>query len=183
MYVKLLPVYAWHTRSYPNSCRLCCNGCLVTSTVVRLTSAELKPLIFLCRASLFRCRERLPFRDFLLHLLVAITMSLRNHNYKVLRKICLTRGPVYLVGPRYITSRLTAQRTPLPAVLLMLDDIASGADRIGNIVSDSTSVGDVAWRDGLSRVSEARVEVGSDTSTETLRVVGSYEKGTQCLEV
>jgi hypothetical protein len=44
MYVQY--IQGLHSRSCPNSCSSCCNGCLVTWTVVRLTAAKLRLLIF-----------------------------------------------------------------------------------------------------------------------------------------
>jgi hypothetical protein len=46
IYVWMYNLYkAWHSRSCPNSCSSCYNGCLVTWTVVRSTVAKLKPFI------------------------------------------------------------------------------------------------------------------------------------------
>jgi hypothetical protein len=67
---------AGHSRSCPNSCSSCYNGSLVT-----WTAAKCKPL---CRASPSPCRERSHCHDFVWPLLVACTITLRNHKYMVL---------------------------------------------------------------------------------------------------
>jgi hypothetical protein len=47
IYTRPLSVQVWHSRSCPNLCTSCCNGCLVNRTVARLTASKLKPFMFL----------------------------------------------------------------------------------------------------------------------------------------
>jgi hypothetical protein len=54
---------------------------------------------------------------------------------------------VKTASPLYIAPARTAQETLLPTFLLLLGDVAIGADRLRNTVSSGTSIADVAQSD------------------------------------
>jgi hypothetical protein len=54
---------------------------------------------------------------------------------------------VYPVDSRDIASGRIQQKTPLPAIPLLLHDVVTGAYRIENTVPSGTPIGYVAWLD------------------------------------
>lgn len=83
---------AWDNRLVSN---WCCNGCLVTSTVIRLTTQVI--LILYASAFLFSYNEHSHFPGFRSFLFVACTISLCNYKCSVLGKPCATHGPMCTV--------------------------------------------------------------------------------------
>jgi hypothetical protein len=73
---------------------LCCNGCLVTWTVVSLTTAKFKPLIFSVWLHLALYREHVHSHDSVWLVLVACTIWLYNCIHTEVWKPCANRGPV-----------------------------------------------------------------------------------------
>jgi hypothetical protein len=78
----------------PNLRILSYNGSLVIWTVVSLTTAEFKPLIFSVWLHLFLCREHVHSHDFAWLLLVAGTTLLYNCIHTERWRLCASRGPV-----------------------------------------------------------------------------------------
>jgi hypothetical protein len=86
MYVTPLSVLAWHSRSHRIIHSSYYNNCLVTWTVVCVTAAKFKLLIYCVGLLLFQRQEYLHFCDFVWLLLVTCTIMLWNHKYTVLGK-------------------------------------------------------------------------------------------------
>jgi hypothetical protein len=100
----LLSVLAWHIKSFPNSCSSCYNGHLVTGTVIRLTAAKLKPLIFSVSGFTFSNDSNICIFMILYGLCLLPAQYHYVIKYTVLRKSCATRR------------KSCAMRAPLPMV-------------------------------------------------------------------
>jgi hypothetical protein len=73
---------------------LCYNGSLVTWTVISLTAAKFKPLIFSVWIRLVHFYEHVRSHDFVWPLLVTCTILLRNRIHTEGWKLCANRGTV-----------------------------------------------------------------------------------------
>jgi hypothetical protein len=94
---------------------LCYNGSLVTWTVVSMTTAKFKPLIYSVWFRLIVYRETCSFSCFFIWLLlVACTILLYNRIHTEGWKLCVNRGPVCTLElSRYIASARTAYKTSI----------------------------------------------------------------------
>jgi hypothetical protein len=115
-YTRPLSVQAQYSRSCPIISRFFYNSSLVTWTVVCLTTAKFKSLIFCVEVRLVKCCEHLHYHDYVWLLLVACIILL----YVVWQKSSRTRLHVFAVGQKLQYGLMTLAYQRFTGVLSLI---------------------------------------------------------------